>query len=82
MCKRCALAVAKYYPHLSDTDRGELLMSATAFPFADPKYLIRQLRELRAKTDGTLEGAIGFAHAEMDRVWEETREQREREAAD
>lgn len=76
MCKECADLAKKYYPDLPEEDLGELL-SATAFPFGDPAYLEKQLIELREKTDGTLHGAIVFAHEEMDRVWEEGRPARE-----
>lgn len=71
MCKICVMAVAKYYPELKDPDIGELLMSATAFPFGGPKTIIRQLRELKANTDGTLDAAVAYACAQLDKSMEE-----------
>lgn len=67
MCDQCALAVEWHYPDLTDEERGELLMSATCFPFGSPEQIEAQLVELKEKTDGTLLGALGFADMELDR---------------
>jgi len=74
MCEQCALAVEWHYPKLSDEERGELLMSATCFPFGSPETIEAQLVELKEKTDGTLHGAIVWAHQELDRQMTEFRE--------
>ena len=74
MCEACVLAVEWHYPHLSDEERGEILMSATCFPFGSPEHIEAQLIELKEKTDGTLRGALIFAHDEMDRQMKEFRE--------
>lgn len=65
MCERCVELLKQYYPHLSEADAGELLMGATAFPFASPEYIEKQLKELREKTDGSLHGALVFAKAAL-----------------
>lgn len=65
MCRACENLVNRYYPHLSDEDKIDLLMSATAFPFAHPDTLEGQLRRLRKRTDGTLNGAKDFADRSM-----------------
>ena len=81
MCEQCALAVEWHYPHLTDAERGEILMSATCFPFGSPEMIDAQLAELREKTDGTLLGALVFAHAELDRQMTEFKlKQQEHEA--
>ena len=74
MCEQCALAVEWHYPNLTDEERGEVLMSATCFPFGSPELIEEQLVELKEKTDGTLRGALVFASAEMDRQMREFRE--------
>ena len=71
MCEQCALAAEWYYPNLSDEERGEILMSATCFPFGGPEDVEEQLKELIEKTDGTLMGALCFAEQEMDKQWED-----------
>lgn len=65
MCKKCIALVKKFYPDLPESDYGDLLMSATAFPFGGPEIIEEQLRELREKTDGSLWGAIAFANQEL-----------------
>lgn len=66
MCEQCALAVEWYYPMLTDEERVKILMSATSFPFGNFEYIERQLSELIANTDGTLEGALCYAQKKMD----------------
>ena len=74
MCEQCVLAVEWHYPNLTDEERGEVLMSATCFPFGSPELIEEQLVELKEKTDGTLRGALVFANAELDRQMREFRE--------
>lgn len=66
MCQKCLEAVKKYYPHLTGEDVGLLLWSATAYPMGGPEQIERQLKEVRAATDGTLDAAIGYATKQMD----------------
>lgn len=66
MCQKCIDAVKKHFPKLPKKHYGELLMSATAFPFGEPEYIEKQLKELKRKTDGTLGGAIAYAHRKLD----------------
>jgi hypothetical protein len=61
MCQKCVKHVKKYFPKLTESEHYDLLMSATAFPFGTPKQIRKQLRELRTKTDGSLEQATAFA---------------------
>jgi len=68
VCDKCNELLDKYYPHLSEEDRGHLLISATCFPFGGPEDVERQLIELKEKTDGTLQGALSFADTEL---WKE-----------
>ena len=70
MCEKCLLAVKKYYPDLPESDYGDLLMSATAFPHGNHETVERQLKETREATDGTLAQAIGYAEAKMDEEYE------------
>lgn len=65
MCQKCVDAVKKYYPKLPKKHYGDLLMNATAFPFGQPEYIAKQLKELRRKTDGSLDGAITYAHQQL-----------------
>ena len=74
MCEKCIAAVEKHYPELSDEEGGELLISATCFPFGSPEQIEDQLIELKDKTDGTMGGAIAFAHKELDEAMSKIRE--------
>lgn len=65
MCKQCQESVDRHYPHLSQEDKYQLLMGATAFPFGGPEIIEGQLVELKEKTDGSLDGALAFADAEL-----------------
>jgi len=65
MCQKCVDAVKKYFPNLRKKDYGELLMSATAFPFGSAAYVEGQLKQLAHKSDGIL-GAIAYAHKQLD----------------
>ena len=66
MCEQCLAAIKKYYPDLPESDYGELLISATAFPFGHGETVERQLKETSEATDGSLEQAIGYAEMKMD----------------
>jgi len=69
MCEKCLLAVKKYYPDLPESDYGELLMSATAFPFGHGETIEKQLKEASEATDGSLNQAIGYAEYKMDKAY-------------
>lgn len=66
MCEKCDRLINEYYPNLSDSDKYELLMGATCFPFCRPETLKIQLEELKEKTDGTLIAALCYADEQMD----------------
>ena len=68
MCKGCQDLMNRFYPHLSDDDKMDLLMSATCFPFGGPEELEPQLRELRRRTDGSLNAAKAFADRSMSKA--------------
>jgi len=75
MCQKCNDALDKYYPNLNEEERGDLLMSATAFPFGDAAYIENQLKELVENTDGTLHGALAFVDQEMHQILAESHAQ-------
>lgn len=77
MCEQCVLATEWHYPHLSEEERGDILMSATCFPFGSPELVDAQLEELVEKTDGTVFGAVAFAKAELDRQFKEFKQTQE-----
>ena len=66
MCQGCSDLMLKYYPHLSDDEKGALLMNCTCFPFGGPDLIEPQLIELKANTDGSLEQAMWWAEKKMD----------------
>lgn len=74
MCQQCVDAVKRHYPKLPKRYYGELLMSATAFPFGQPEYIEKQLNKLRKHTDGTLGGAIAYAHRQLHRAMKKIKE--------
>jgi hypothetical protein len=65
MCQKCVDAVARHYPGFTEEQQYELLVAATCFPFGSPEQVEKQLIELRAETDGTLDAALDFAHAKF-----------------
>lgn len=69
MCRKCIKAVKKYFPKLKESkDRAELLIGATCYPLGSAEDVTRQLRELVKNTDGTLQGALAYADAQMTRA--------------
>jgi hypothetical protein len=70
MCDKCIEAAHRYFPKVKDSDIGDLLFSATCFPFGCAGDVERQLRNLsrRKKYDGTLATAAAMADADMDRA--------------
>ena len=65
MCQKCVDMRDRYYPHLSESDYGELLMGATCFPMGTPEMIEDQLVELKRETDGTLWGALAYADKKL-----------------
>ncbi len=70
-------AVKRLFPSADEEELHSILMCCTALPFCSVEHAIGQLEEysVKASTPGH---AVTLAHQEMDRVWEETREERER----
>lgn len=80
MCQKCHEALMKHFPDISDADGGRLLMSCTAFPFADPEQLEVQLGEIaeRRRAGGNqanwLEAECAFADSCMESAMAERSE--------
>lgn len=64
MCRKCADALTRHFPYLSERDSMDLLMGATAFPVADPVTINRQLFRLSLRTDD-LDVALAIADEEL-----------------
>ena len=71
MCQQCLNHARRIFPNLPDSDIGELLFGATAFPFAQPETIEKQLLELKEQTNGTLNGMLAFADRAL---WETMQE--------
>ena len=69
MCGKCLEAVHRYFPKVREVDAGELLVSATSYPFGEHREIARQLRNLarRKKCDGTLDSACAIAEMDLHR---------------
>ena len=70
MCQKCKDLIDSYYPSLTDDEKGELMMGATAYPLASPEYFESQLKELKENTDGTLSGALVYANEQLYKEWQ------------
>lgn len=57
-------AIATHLPKIDTKDYSELLWSSTAYPMGDTQYLVDQIIELAAKTDGSLEQCRAYADME------------------
>lgn len=57
-------AIAKHLPKIDSKDYSDLLWSSTAYPMGDTQYLVDQIRELAAKTDGSLRQCQAYADME------------------
>ena len=81
MCQQCVDAVREIWPNLPEENMHDLLICATAYPFADAETIKEQLKQAYAASGGNLRAAIAWA----DRQWEEDSlesENRMREAAE
>jgi len=58
MCKECQDSLDKYFPHLTQQEKNDLLWSATCFPFGSAAP---QLREMHDAGIRTLDEALSFA---------------------
>ena len=65
MCQQCLDAVNRYWPDLSKEDCASLLWCCTAFPFADPDTVTRQVREMAEKSGRDLGKAMMIADEEV-----------------
>ena len=58
MCIKCVEAVKKIWPKASRKERSDLLWDATAFPFADPETIVKQLKKAYKKSKGNVKLAL------------------------
>jgi len=61
---------------LSDDDCHDLLWNASCYPFGSPEQVEKSLRESWENGGRTVDGAISYAHAELDGAMDEHRSQR------
>ena len=67
MCAKCVEAVEETFPEVPDDEVGGFLMNVTAFPCAEPEYILKQLRDLRAQTPDYKQ-CYAIVEAEMRRL--------------
>ena len=68
----------KMYPNLNEDDVGNFLIEASAFPFCDLQYAVKQVDEYIIPSGGDWKKAIKLSQEEFDRTWEDTRAEREK----
>jgi len=51
MCQQCVDACRRHFPEISDQEIGNFLFGFTAFPFADPEHLEKQLAAMARRRD-------------------------------
>lgn len=66
MCMKCLEVAKKHFPGHTDAEYGELLMSATAFPFAPVEYIEKQLIEAATLFGNDMGKAISYAATQME----------------
>ena len=71
MCQGCLDVVKKHYGHLPESEWGELLISATCYPFGGPEQIEPQLVAMREAGCNTLSECRAFAQRLMDRYMDE-----------
>jgi hypothetical protein len=74
MCIKCVEAVTETFPEVPDAEVGNFLMSCTAFPCGDAETVLRQLRELRAKTSN-YKACYGIVEDEMEKAMKRYKEE-------
>ena len=67
MCKACLRIGQTLFPEASEEDIGRFLMSATCFPFGQPRDVWRTAYSSWRAGAGTIHGAVRYAHLELDR---------------
>ena len=68
MCEKCKEMFERTLPDFTDEERWVIAWDATAFPFCDPAMLERQINKLQKNSDGSIEGMLAYADAELDRM--------------
>ena len=66
MCQTCVDAIKRYWPDLPEAQWGDLLMSATCWPFGDGAQVAAMVKQKAAQSGCDLQRAIGIACDEMD----------------
>ncbi len=51
MCQQCVDSCRRHFPEIHDGEIGSFLMGFTAFPFAEPEHLEKQLAALARRRD-------------------------------
>lgn len=67
-------AVRRVHPGATEAECDRLLWCCSAYPFGEPAEIEPEIRRCWEAGGGTVEGAVGFAHAEMDQAMEEFRQ--------
>ena len=75
MCKICADAVNEYFPDTPDSEYGDFLMTATAFPACDGNHVRKQLKEHKEAGCVTYKDAMTRAMNQMDETIERLRKE-------
>jgi hypothetical protein len=70
MCAKCFEAARSIFPGVPEGEVGNFLMNCTAFPLAEPEYIEKQLKELRAKTNNYQE-CYAIVEEEMEKLSKE-----------
>ena len=65
MCQKCADAMDKYFPNLTDEEKMDILWNATAFPAGCGETVARQLKEAKESTDGSYGGVMEWSQRKL-----------------
>lgn len=75
MCKRCIAGLNKFWSHLNEKERSDLLMNATSFPMNDGEGTYQELKEMAERSGGDLDLAIAMANDDLDKAMQHAYEQ-------
>ena len=75
MCRTCVDEARKRFDLRTDRELSDLLMGATAFPMADARTIVRQLRELSKEVGRDHRKAMAFVDMEMEADMRKFRQQ-------
>lgn len=66
-------AVRRVHPGATEAECERLLWCCSAYPFGESAEIEPEIRRCWEAGGGTVDGAVGFAHAELDQAMEEFR---------